>query len=376
MNTIAQHVGVSAQNRGLQRDQLAGLGCYEPPNGELEQRIADCWRDVTGFDRVGATDDFFALGGTSVQAAAIFSRLESELGASLPLSTLYRSPTVRGLAGQLAKRRPVVETGRVVAVKSSGNKTPLFVAPGVGGGVVGLAYLANALNIDRPVYGFESRGLNRGEDPLADMGEIAAEFVDSLRRIQPRGPYQLLGICWGGIAALEVARQLRAAGEQVANLFLLDPPLPRANGVSTDLPARLPVRSFVASRLKLYWRTLRDLPAGERRAYLGERLRVLADIVRQRDMFRGDDSEFRRRKVQAANRQAVRSYRPSAVDCPVRLLFTSDRAEGTARDSRSEWLEILRPDEAPVYVPGVDTGNAIAPELAHHVADALRPYLD
>ncbi len=378
MNTVAHDTGMSSKTAPLRRDKLSSLGAYEPPVDELEEKIAACWSSVTGFDRVGSMDDFFALGGTSLQAAEIFSKLGADLGISLPLSTLYRAPTVRGLAAAYRVRQPV-STGRVITIDASGNKSPLFVAPGIGGGAVGLAYLASALNADRPVFGFESRGLNPGEKPLADMREIAAEFVADLRRVQPEGPYWLLGICWGGTAALEVARQLRNAGQEVAGLLMLDPPPPatQANtGKRGSSAGTVSVPRFIASRLKLYWHTLRELSPAERSAYLNERFRVLADILRQRDLFRGDDSELRRRKVLAANRAAVRGYIPASIDCPVHLLFTTDRPDGPSRDSREHWLELLRPKQSPLFVPGTDTGNAISAEFAHHVADVIRPILD
>jgi len=369
---------MSSQPAPLRRDQLSGLGSYEAPADELEEKIAACWSAITGFDRVGATDDFFSLGGTSIQAADIFSRLGADLGVSLPLSTLYRAPTVRGLAAAYRARQPV-STGRVVTIDARGNQAPLFVAPGIGGGAVGLAYLAGALNADRPVYAFESRGLSPDETPLASMREIAAEFVTDMRRVQPEGPYRLLGICWGGVAALEVARQLRDAGQEVAALLMLDPPPPATQTNARPLPAaaaRVSVSGFIASRLKLYWRTLRELSPRERSAYLNERFRVLADILRQRDLFRGDDSELRRRNVLAANRAAVRGYLPASIDCPVQLLFTTDRPDGPSRDAREHWLKILRPEQPPVSVPGADTGNAISAQFAHHVADVIRPLLN
>jgi len=369
---------MSSQSSSLRRDQLSGLGVYAAPSDELEEQIAACWSAVTGFDRVGTTDDFFTLGGTSLQAAEIFSRLGTDLGISLPLSTLYRAPTVQGLAAAYRSRQPV-PTGRVVTISAKGNLSPLFVAPGIGGGSVGLAYLASALDADRPIFGFESRGLNPDETPLASMREIAEEFVADMRRVQPEGPYRLLGICWGGVAALEVARQLRDAGQDVAALLMLDPP-PPATQTNVAPPAgsasSVSVPGFIASRLKLYWRTFRELSPGERSAYLNERFRVLADILRQRDLFRGDNSELRRRKVLAANRAAVRSYEPASIDCPVQLLFTTDRPDGPSRAAREHWLEILRPEQPPLFVPGEDTGNAISPEFAHHVADVIRPVLD
>jgi thioesterase domain-containing protein len=184
----------------------------------------------------------------------------------------------------------------------------------------------------------------------------------------------LLGICWGAIAALEVARQLRAAGEDVSALVLLDPP-PAGEQLAArtkkGVAGRESVPQFIASRLKLYRQTLRQLPAAQRRAFLGEKLRMLMDIVRQRDLFRGDASELRRRRVLAANLQAARRYTAKAVDCPVHLVFTAERTDGPSRAARAHWLEILSPATPPDSVPGSDTGDAISADRAHHVAEVI-----
>jgi thioesterase domain-containing protein len=58
---------------------------------------------------------------------------------------------------------------------------------------------------------------------------MAARHVDRLRALQPQGPYRLAGHCSAGVVAFEVAQQLRAAGEDVATLILIEPPPLRAH---------------------------------------------------------------------------------------------------------------------------------------------------
>ena len=78
---------------------------------------------------------------------------------------------------------------------------------------------------DAPVSN-QLRGLGGVGRPPLSIEEAAASHVQHLRRLQPNGPYQLVGNCFGSWVAIEMARQLLAAGEQVAALLLVDPDLP------------------------------------------------------------------------------------------------------------------------------------------------------
>jgi len=78
---------------------------HVPPATEDERTIAAAWQEVLGVERVGATDGFFALGGHSLRAVRIVARIEELLGVRLPVSALFESPTVRGLAERVARAR-------------------------------------------------------------------------------------------------------------------------------------------------------------------------------------------------------------------------------------------------------------------------------
>jgi amino acid adenylation domain-containing protein len=80
-------------------------GGFVPPATEDERAIAAAWSEVLGIERVGATDGFFSLGGHSLRAVRIVNRIEELLGVRLPVSALFDSPTVRGLAERVARER-------------------------------------------------------------------------------------------------------------------------------------------------------------------------------------------------------------------------------------------------------------------------------
>jgi amino acid adenylation domain-containing protein len=194
---------------------------FVPPAPGMEERIAAVWQDVLGIEKIGAHDDFFDLGGQSILATRLVARLRVELGVDLPIGMLMQAPTVQSLARALAAGERAVRLP-LVALQTFGDRPPLFLAHPAGGHVICYRGLAVNLAPDQPVYGLQPRGLEDGREPIADLREMAAYYVEGIRRFRPRGPYRLGGWSFGGVVAWEMARQLRAAGEEVDLLALLD----------------------------------------------------------------------------------------------------------------------------------------------------------
>ncbi|WP_030322025.1 thioesterase domain-containing protein [Streptomyces flavochromogenes] len=90
-----------------------------------------------------------------------------------------------------------------------------------------LRHLAEEIGIDRPFYGVQAYGIDRGEEPYATIRAMAAADVEAIRRRRPAGPYTLWGYSFGARVAFE------AAGEQVENLFLIAPGSPKVRSSET-----------------------------------------------------------------------------------------------------------------------------------------------
>jgi acyl carrier protein len=89
------------------RPPLAGE--YVAPEDATERAIAEIWQEQLGIGRVGRNDDFFALGGDSLIAIKLMSRLRDVLQVPLAVRTLYQTPTVSALAELVASVRWVIE---------------------------------------------------------------------------------------------------------------------------------------------------------------------------------------------------------------------------------------------------------------------------
>ena len=201
-----------------------------------------------------AVDDdrtFIELGMDSLSIAEMIVRLDAACGTRLSPAAIFSHPSIGALARHVAALcgRPAVgstvpqggagrsdalpEAGAqpiddamlrdcVVTLQPKGAAQPVFAIPGAGGNALSMQQIAHALGASHPFHCIESPGLD-GRGPLPDsVAETAALYLRAMKRVQPEGPYALLGYSNGGVVAFEMARQLRVDGERVASLTLVD----------------------------------------------------------------------------------------------------------------------------------------------------------
>ncbi len=219
---------------------------FVDPAPGVQTALADIWSGLLGVAEVGVEDSFFDLGGHSLLAVRFFAQVKRDYGVQFPISVLFEAPTIAALAERIA-----AETGQAGSVDDdahasdeaakaapvrrhlvalhpdmSGSKTPFFIVAGMFGNVLNLRHLALLMGRERPVWGLQARGLIGDEAPHAAIADAASDYIKEIRSVQPVGPYYIGGFSGGGITALEMAQQLKAAGEEVRLLALLDTPLP------------------------------------------------------------------------------------------------------------------------------------------------------
>ena len=76
---------------------------YSAPEGETETALAAMWAEALKTDRVGRHDNFFTLGGHSLMATQVVSRVRAQTGIEVPLRALFQAPTIAGLAMYLTR---------------------------------------------------------------------------------------------------------------------------------------------------------------------------------------------------------------------------------------------------------------------------------
>jgi thioesterase domain-containing protein/acyl carrier protein len=226
-----------------------------------------------GISTVGPNDDFFRMGGHSLLAMDLLARIRKAFGVEIPASALFESPNVSGLAQFVAAREPVTVEREIFQYlvpiqRGAPGHPPLFlVAGGWGGEIEFLVYaqIGRLMGADQPIWGFKARGAGTADLPHPSVSQMAADYVEEMRAIQPVGPYWLAGECVGGICAHEMACQLRDAGESVAGLILLDTSVPNPDELADYLAeegrkrATEIGRPTFGQRARYHWRRLASL---------------------------------------------------------------------------------------------------------------------
>ncbi|MFF4430999.1 alpha/beta fold hydrolase [Streptomyces sp. NPDC001513] len=218
------------ENGEIDRRRLAEAGgagataaaADDRPRSAAEQAIAAIWCDLLGLDEVGVHDNFFDIGGHSLRAAMLLSRLRGELGVDLTIASLFENPTIAGLARQLDPMTAQDPLAVVLPLRREGDAAPLFCLHPGGGISWCYSGLLGGLPDRHPVYGIQARGLN-GEEPLpATLDEMVDDYLAQVREIRPAGPYHFLGWSFGGVIAHAMATRLTAEGHEVGVLAMID----------------------------------------------------------------------------------------------------------------------------------------------------------
>ncbi|MFJ4823538.1 amino acid adenylation domain-containing protein [Streptomyces bacillaris] len=208
----------------LRRAPLAFSTSHDvtPPRDAYEHTLAEIVRDHLQLPELGVHQNFFDLGGTSLTAMRLVVVIEQRYNINVPMSEFVAAPTVAALAAKLRSGGATGEFDPLVPIRRDGTKRPMFFVHPMGGNVLCYLRYATHLPDDQPFYALQASGVDAGTEPLRTVEEIAARYIESIRRVQPSGPYTIGGWSFGGFVAFEIARQLRAAGERLQRLVLLD----------------------------------------------------------------------------------------------------------------------------------------------------------
>ena len=219
--------------RALPDPEIAGSETYQAPQSDTEIILCELFSGLTGANRVGIHDNFFALGGHSLLAMRLVSKVREACGVELPMRALFEHPT----PGQLAH---VIETGQtrpytpLVPLRKTGSQPVLFCVHPAGGSASVYGNLAQALGADQPVWALQAKGLEAGETPHTSMQEVVKVYVAALREVSPHGPYRLLGTSLGGTIAHAMAAELERQGCLVDKLILVDTATISSSTLSAD----------------------------------------------------------------------------------------------------------------------------------------------
>jgi len=228
-----------------------------------EQIISAIWSTLLEKPAIGRHQNFFELGGDSLKALRLMFEIEKKLNVQLPLTTIHQFPTIASLALAVDQPSEPAFSPLVLAKKSTGGN-PFFIVHGVGGTVMELLPLCRAIDWPGCIYAIQAQGLDGKTSANRTIETMADCYLCAIRGIQPAGPYYLVGHSFGGLVAFEMARRLRADGNEVAFLGLLD--------TATSAP-HWPLRVWAGQmylRSRLHIAYLWELPLREKIRHVGK----------------------------------------------------------------------------------------------------------
>lgn len=314
------------------------------PEHDTEVFLKALWERLFGFAPIALDDDFFEIGGHSLMAARMLTEVNREMDRDLALTALLQAPSIRKLASVIDASAKQA-SARLVQLRP-GTGRPFFLVHSMSGSFLELWAVLRVLDTRRPVYGFQARGLDEDQEPHMRVEDMAADYIEHMRKVQPHGPYAIGGYSFGGLVAFEISQRLIRAGEEVALLSLID----------TQVHGRyLPLGQWVrhvTERMRGTLRTLTSLSNEARLAYLQDKSWVLIDRIRigfglpaKRPDLVGDligEANFPAplRRVRGAMLLAMRDYRPTAY--PGKAVFIRATAARGAGDSLPVWRKVVR----------------------------------
>jgi len=345
---------------------------FVAPGSPRQQVIAECFGEILRIDKIGLNDDFLELGGDSLMATELLLLVQEKLDMYCPTEFFFPERTVAALDRNFGSGS---HQSIAVPIQPHGKLLPLFCLHNHAGHILEYRQLAKLLGSDRPVFGIQGINVKRFVDfRLEDM---AAKYVREIQRVQPDGPYNLCGNCFGGLVAFEVAQQLRQKGQEVAALVLID----------TACPGRGLTQIFRQLGINTQnWHDLSQLPMRERflRLFgkLSEMFLWVLDQLRQRIQFglakRVKGAELpswqKSLKINEFHRKLEEGYKPQAYGAKMVLICLA------VRENQLGWKKIGGQGLTIVQLRDQDSGvsnpHLIEEPYVQTLAEEMKKLLD
>ncbi len=191
-----------------------------PCTNELVSKILDVWKDVLQRKEIGLDEDFFKLGGNSLLATILITRLQKALNQPIQIDSLFNSPTIRSLAQMLrGEDQQKTDESCIVPIRTSGysHNLPLVLVHGLGGSTYQYRLLAEHLEDNQSVFAIRSP-----DHPFTSLSTMCETYLDALLKEFPDGKFILGGYCFGSGIAFEMIRLLKKQGFKTYPLLVID----------------------------------------------------------------------------------------------------------------------------------------------------------
>lgn len=227
VKTLPRQPGGKLDYNGLIADPIANKyvahinGDLYQPKTPLQQVLLKLLRDTLNNQNLHIESDFFTSGGNSLDALNLLNEVQQQLGHRLPLATMLKSPTVKGLSKAIMQRHQPLK----VTLSTTQQGVPLYLAASGHGDAIRLKPLAKALEGKYQLHMLQPP-LEEDHGSFETIEALADQYASLIELQQHQSPPLIAGFSIGGISALETTRKLIARGIPIGGLVLIDSSYP------------------------------------------------------------------------------------------------------------------------------------------------------
>ena len=207
----------------ISRQDLNVTSPYLSPKNSTQEQLTSLWQNNLGIKDIGINDDFFALGGHSLKALTLIEKVNKAFGSTLTIQHLYKAPSIAHMSMMIHSKVDNSLSDILVPLKiEQTNANSIFFCHPASG----LIYCFNALvsqwQTPVSIYGLQDPSIAARKMLYANVKSIADAYLSAIKKIQPQGPYFLVGYSFGGSIVYEIAHLLKQNQEEIGLLALID----------------------------------------------------------------------------------------------------------------------------------------------------------
>jgi thioesterase domain-containing protein len=267
----------------------------------------------------------------------------------------------------------------IVPLRISGNGSPVFCFPGAGGNAHLFREMATVLPEGQPIYAIDLEWLCDLTQHFT-IEQLAAFYLDGVRKIQRNGPYYFCGYSFGGLVAYEIAVRLTDEGDSANLVALLDVPNPALISDLSWVDSAQFRKAYLSDRVRKYGR---QLIYGDIKAFVTRGLgfvtsrtrRVFMPSIKMGCRMLNRRLPGRLRGYDPGFLNAWRGYTPKRYAKRLVCFRVQDRGPEHDRDLSMGWDAYALGGVDVHVVPGRHTDMLKMPYV-HALADKLTAYLD
>lgn len=189
---------------------------YVAARNQTELILIKIWEQLFGVKYLSVVDNFFDLGGKSLLSVKMCALIEEKLNVKIPPTALLEFPTIEALALLIKNKRDVPENiwTYLVPIKTKGGKAPLFCIHAGGGHVFFYKGLADAVDVERPVYALQPVGIFGKNQKHQSIEVMAQDYANEINEVQPEGVLNIMVYCFSTAVGIEMASYLKSKGRE------------------------------------------------------------------------------------------------------------------------------------------------------------------